>query len=105
MLQVPNVLKHPQILIPPVLASAILGPLGTTVFQMKNIGISGGMGTCGFVGQIGTFTTMLSDGSPWWAILLKVLLLHIVAPAGLALLFSELMRKLGWIKKNDMLLD
>ena len=50
MLQVPNALKHPQILIPPVLASAILGPLGTTIFQMKNIGIAGGMGTCGFVG-------------------------------------------------------
>lgn len=105
MLQVPNVLRHPQILIPPVLASAILGPLGTTIFQMKNIGISGGMGTCGLVGQIGTFTTMLSEGTEWWVILLKVLLLHIVAPALLALLFSEIMRKLGWIKKGDMLLD
>ena len=105
MLQVPNALKHPQILIPPVLASAILGPLGTTIFQMKNLGISGGMGTCGLVGQIGTFTTMLELGTPWWVILLKVLLLHIVAPALLALGFSELMRKIGWIKKNDMLLD
>ncbi|MBQ1683904.1 MAG: PTS sugar transporter subunit IIC [Clostridia bacterium] len=105
MLQVPNVLRHPQILIPPVVASVILGPLGTTVFQMKNIGISGGMGTCGLVGQIGTFTTMLAEGTPWWVILLKVLLLHIVAPALIALGTSELMRKLGWIKKGDMLLD
>lgn len=105
MLQVPNALKHPQILIPPVLASAILGPLGTTIFQMKNIGIAGGMGTCGFVGQIGTFTTMLGEGTEWWMILIKVLLLHIVAPGLLALLFSELLRRIGWIKKNDMLLD
>ena len=105
MLQVPNALRHPQILIPPVIASAILGPLGTTIFQMENIGIAGGMGTCGFVGQIGTFTTMLGTGSAWWAILLKVLLLHIVAPAAIALLTSELMRKRGWIKDGYMKLD
>lgn len=105
MLQVPNILRHPAILIPPTLASAILGPLGTTVFQMKNMGIAGGMGTCGLVGQIGTFTTMIELGSSWWAILLKVLLLHIVAPALLSLLFSEILRKIGWIKQDDMLLD
>ena len=105
MLQVPNILRHPAILVPPTLASAILGPFGTTVFQMLNEGISGGMGTCGFVGQIGTFTTMLQNGSEWWSILLRVLLLHIAAPAALSLLFSEIMRRLGWIKQNDMLLD
>ena len=49
MLQVPNILRHPAILVPPTLASAILGPFGTTVFHMLNDGISGGMGTCGFV--------------------------------------------------------
>ena len=105
MLQVPNILRHPAILVPPTLASAILGTFGTTVFQMLNEGISGGMGTCGFVGQIGTFTTMLQNGSEWWSILLRVLLLHIAAPAALSLLFSEIMRRLGWIKQNDMLLD
>ena len=105
MLQVPNVLRHPQILIPPTLASALLGPLGTTIFQMKNLGVSGGMGTCGFVGQIGTFTTMLGEGTGWLEILLKVLLLHIVAPAVLAILFSEIMHKLGWIKRGSMTLE
>ncbi|MBR5949660.1 MAG: PTS sugar transporter subunit IIC [Clostridia bacterium] len=105
MLQVPNVIRHPQILIPPTLASAILGPLGTTVFRMKNLGVSGGMGTCGFVGQIGTFTTMLGEGTGWLEILLKVLLLHIVAPAVLAIVFSELMHKLGWIKRGSMTLE
>lgn len=105
MLQVPNILRHPAILVPPTLASAILGPLGTTIFQMKNLGVAGGMGTCGFVGQIGTVTTMLELGESLPGVLLKVAFLHIVAPALLSLLFSEIMRKLGWIKKNDMLLD
>ena len=48
---------------------------------------------------------MLGEGTEWWMILIKVLLLHIVAPGLLALLFSELLRRIGWIKKNDMLLD
>lgn len=105
MLQVPNILRHPAILIPPTLASAILGPLSTTVFMMMNEGVAGGMGTCGFVGQIGTFTTMLGLGASWWSILLKVLLLHIVAPALISYLTSELLRKIGWIKNGDMLLE
>lgn len=105
MLQVPNILRHPAILVPPTLASAILGPLGTTVFKMQNMGVAGGMGTCGLVGQIGTFTTMLGTGEGWLSILLRVLLLHIIAPAVISLAVSEIMRKLGWIKQNDMLLD
>lgn len=105
MLQVPNILRHPAILVPPTLASAILGPVGTAVFHMENMGISGGMGTCGLVGQIGTFTVMLESGSSWIRILLLVLLLHIIAPALISLAVSEGMRRLGWIKKNDMLLE
>ena len=54
MLQMPNILKHPLILIPPTLAAAILGPISTTLLPMYNVGIYAGMGTCGFVGQIGT---------------------------------------------------
>lgn len=105
MLQVPNIMRHPAILIPPTLASAILGPIGTTLLPMFNEGIAAGMGTCGLVGQIGTFTTMLAMGEAWWLILIKVLLLHIILPAAISLGLSELLRKLNWIKPNDMLLD
>ena len=72
---------------------------------MFNTGINAGMGTCGFVGQIGTFITMLGMGEGWLGIALKVLALHIVLPALIAFGTSELMRRLGWIKKDDMLLD
>ncbi|MBO4383840.1 MAG: PTS sugar transporter subunit IIC [Clostridia bacterium] len=105
MLQVPNIVRRPAILVPPTLAAAILGPLATTVLPMFNQGINAGMGTCGFVGQIGTFITMLGMGESWWSVLIKVLLLHIILPAAIALGASELMRKLGWIKENDMLLE
>lgn len=105
MLQIPNIVRHPAIIVPPTLAAAILGPISTTILPMQNVGINAGMGTCGLVGQIGTYTTMLGLGESWWLITIKVLLLHIILPAAIAFGASELMRKLGWIKKNDMLLD
>ena len=101
-LQLPNVFLHPQILIPATLAGVILGPLATTVFQMTNAGISAGMGTCGLVGQLGTFTTMTEAGMPFLSILWRVALLHFVLPAGISLACSEFMRKRGWIKPGDM---
>ena len=106
MLQVPNIMRHPAIIIPPTLAAVILGPISTTVLPMFNTGINAGMGTCGFVGQIGTYITMLGmEGESWLTVTLKVLALHIVLPALIAFGASELMRKIGWIKKDDQLLD
>ncbi len=106
MLQVPNIMRHPAIIIPPTLAAVILGPISTTVLPMFNTGINAGMGTCGFVGQIGTYITMLGmEGESWLTVTLKVLALHIVLPALIALGASELMRKLKWIKQGDQLLD
>jgi len=103
MLQVGNILVHPAILVPPTLASAIVGPLATTLFQMKNAGSAAGMGTSGLVGQFGTWATMFpAEGA--LIVLGKMLLLHIVLPAVLSLLISEFMRKKNWIKEGDMLL-
>jgi len=103
MLQVGNILMHPAILIPPTLASAILGPLATTVFQMKNISASAGMGTSGLVGQFGTWAMMSSEGAV--PVLLKILALHFALPAALSLLISEFMRKKNWIHEGDMKLN
>ncbi len=97
MLQVPNIVLHPLILIPPTLASAILGPLATTVMPMTNSPLPSGMGTSGLVGQIGTITVMGATS----VVIIKVLLLHIILPAILAWVFSEYMRKKGWIKFGD----
>ena len=38
-------MKKPVIWIPAIITSLILGPLATTVFQMKNIAAGAGMGT------------------------------------------------------------
>ena len=96
-----NILKAPAILIPPTLASAILGPLATTVFQMKNAGSAAGMGTSGLVGQFGTWAVMAGERGA----LMKILVLHFILPAALSLLCSELMRRKNWIRPGDMKLE
>ncbi len=98
MLQVPNIIKKPIILIPPTLASIIIAPIGTVWLQMTNNEAGAGMGTSGFVGQIMAFETMGFTMPVLWS----VVALHIVAPAVISLIFSELFRKMKWINHGDM---
>lgn len=104
MLQVPNIMRHPLIWIPPTLASAILGPIATMVFKMESNAAGSGMGTSGLVGQIMTWNVM-GLATSWPVLLGMILLMHFIAPAALSLLFAEFMRKKGWIKPGDMLLE
>ena len=101
MLQMGNIVKNPLIWIPATLASAITGPISTCLFKLECTGVSAGMGTCGLVGPIGVFADMGFNVNS----ILGVLLVCIVLPAILSLVFSEIMRKLGWIKENDLKLE
>ena len=113
MLQMPNIIKNPRIWIPPTLASMITGPIATCIFKLEMNGapVSSGMGTCGFVGQIGVYTGWLSDvangakaaitGFDW----LGMALICFVLPAVLSWIFCEILREWGWIKENDLKLD
>lgn len=101
MLQFSNIMRKPQIWIAPTLASAILGPISTCVFQMTNTATGAGMGTSGLVGQFGAFAAM-SGTMPQWQIWVEVLLMHFIAPAILTLLIDFALRKMGWIKEGDM---
>ncbi|MCA0986395.1 PTS transporter subunit IIC [Guptibacillus algicola] len=98
MLQVANIVKNPWILLPPTLAGAILAPFGSGWIGMLNNPSGAGMGTSGFVGQIMTINVMGSSFDIWIAILL----LHIIGPALISLIISELMRKKDLIKFGDM---
>ena len=113
MLQMPNIVKNPKIWIPPTLASMITGPIATCIFklQMNGSPVSSGMGTCGFVGQIGVYTGWLNDvaagtkdaitGMDW----IGMLLVCFVLPAILSWVFCEILRKMGCIKEGDLKLD
>jgi uncharacterized membrane protein len=104
MLQMPNLVKKPVLWLPPVIASAILGPIASCALQMTSSAVGSGMGTAGLVGVIETFTTM-SASQEWWLVLLQIIGIDILAPAVLCFVISEVMRKFGWIKFGDLKLD
>lgn len=113
MLQMPNLVKNPRCWIPPVLASAITGPLATCLFKLEMNGapVSSGMGTCGLVGQIGVYTGWINDiangtkaavtAMDW----IGLVLICFVLPAVLSYVFCEILRKWNWIKENDLKLE
>lgn len=113
MLQMGNIVKKPRIWLPPIIASAIVGPIATCVFQLKMNGaaVASGMGTCGLVGQIGVYTGWLNDIASgiktgvtiWdWAGLIGV---SFVLPAIITYVIGVGFRKIGWIKENDLKLE
>ena len=113
MLQMPNILKKPRVWLPPIIASAITGPIATCVFklQMNGPAVSSGMGTCGLVGQIGVYTGWVADVASGakagitafdWA---GLLLVSFVLPTVLCAVLGALFRKKGWIKDGDLKLD
>lgn len=104
MLQVPNIVRHPQIWIPAILSSAILGPVGTMVLGMTNNATGSGMGTAGLVGPIMTYQTMVETEAAQ-IVLGKILLIQFLLPAVVTLIISEFMRKKKWIKQGDMKLE
>ena len=113
MLQMGNIVKNPRIWIPPTVASAITGPLATCLFklQMNGAAVSSGMGTCGFVGQIGVYTGWVNDVAngvkagitafDW----IGLILICFVLPAVLTWLIAWPLRRVGWIKKDDLKLE
>ncbi|WP_332697576.1 PTS transporter subunit IIC [Halalkalibacter lacteus] len=101
MLQVPNVVKNPYILIPPTVAGALLAPIATVGFGMTNNSAGAGMGTSGLVGPIMTFTHMGFSSS----VLIAVILLYFAGPAIISLAIAEWMRKRGTIRFGDMKIE
>jgi uncharacterized membrane protein len=104
MLQIPNLIKHPIILVPQVISSLIVGPIATCLFDLQCVAAAAGMGTAGLVGLFGTI-----DGSsgiiPAWKIGVGITLSHFLLPIGLSIGISEFMRWRGWIKFGDQMLD
>lgn len=105
MLQMPNIVRRPIIWLPPILTSAVLGPISTRVLGMVCGPSGAGMGTSGLVGQIVTFQSMTQAGFSTSVTLVEILCMHVIAPAILTLLFCELMRRTGLIHEGDMKLD
>lgn len=113
MLQMGNIVRNPRIWIPPIVASAVTGPLATCIFklQMNGTPVASGMGTCGLVGQIGVYTGWLNDMAAGSKISvtamdwISLIMISFILPGAISLFLGNLLRKIGWIKENDLKLD
>ena len=105
MLQMPNIIKHPLIWLPPIISSAILGPISTFVLGMVNNSTGAGMGTAGLVGQFMGYQSMVEAGVSPAAALIEIAIMHFIAPAVLSLGICEAMRKLKLIHDGDLSLN
>ncbi|HBK5946293.1 TPA: PTS sugar transporter subunit IIC [Staphylococcus pseudintermedius] len=97
MLQVPNILLKPLIIVPPTLASAIIAPIMTVLFPMTNNAAGAGMGTSGLVGQIMTINTMGASLNTW----LLIMMFHFVLPAFVTFVIYRFMIKRQWLHVGE----
>lgn len=104
MLQMPNLVKHPVCWLPPVITSAILGPVGV-MFGVISSPVGSGMGTAGLVGPIETYFQMTAAGTSPLITLLLIALFSFILPAAICLGISLLFRKYNLIKDGDLKLD
>jgi len=105
MLQMSNIVRKPLIWLPPILASAVLGPVSSKILGMVCNPVGSGMGTSGFVGQIVAFQSMTAAGVSLAVTCTEILIMHLIAPASLTFIFYEMMCRKGWISPGDLKLD
>ena len=108
-----NIVRNPRIWIPACVASIVNGPIATCLFklQMNGAAVSSGMGTCGFVGQIGVYTGWVNDvtnglkagitAMDW----IGLIVVSFIVPAIVSWLVALLLRKINWIKEGDLKLE
>ncbi len=101
MLQFKNVLKKPVIWLPPIIASAILGPLATVALRMESTPVASGMGTSGLVGPIGVLDAMGHEAN----VFVIIGILCFAGPVLLVFAIELIMRMKGFIGAGDFKLD
>jgi uncharacterized membrane protein len=101
MLQIPNIMKKPIIMLPEIISSAIAG-LVAVLLDLRCTAAGGGMGTSGLVGLFGVIDSCALYSVPTLNCVLGIILCLFVIPAVISLVVSEFMRKKNWIKLGDM---
>ena len=102
MLQIPNIMKKPIIMVPQIISSAVCG-LVAVLLDMRCNAAGGGMGTSGLVGVFGVIDA--SSTIPPLQMILGIALTMFILPALISYFTTLFMRKKGWILDGDMKLD
>ncbi len=103
MLQIPNIMKKPIIMVPEIVASAIAGLVAVLIGLRCNAS-GGGMGTSGLVGVFGTIDASMAVGLESWKLVVGIILCLFVIPAVVSFVVSEILRNAKLIKYGDQAL-
>ncbi len=101
MLQIPNIMRKPIIMLPEIISSIFAG-LVAVLLGITCTAAGGGMGTSGLVGLFGVIESCATYNVPTLNCVLGIILSMFVIPTVITLLVSEFMRKKNWIKFGDM---
>ena len=104
MLQIPNIMKKPVIMLPEIIASVFSG-LVAVLLDLRCNATGGGMGTSGLVGVFGTIDASMAVGLETYKLVLGIVLCLFVIPAVVSFAVSEILRKTNVIKFGDQSLD
>lgn len=104
MLQIPNIMKKPVIMLPEIIASVFAG-LVAVLIDLRCNATGGGMGTSGLVGVFGTIDASMAVGLETYKLVLGIALCLFVIPAVVSFAVSEILRKTNVIKFGDQSLD
>lgn len=99
MLQFKNIVKHPIIWVPPIIASAIIAPVSTCLLNISCSAIGSGMGTAGLVGILEAINVM---GSAYW---IPIIVIDIIAPIVITFGIYKAFKKLKYIKNGYLKLN
>ncbi|CAM3895930.1 PTS transporter subunit IIC [Mesobacillus zeae] len=96
-IQLPNITKNPYILVPTLIASAIVGPISALVFKIEAGKEIAGMGLSSFVAPL----QLLTSYSPGF-IIPAMLVTYVAVPAAISFGIYYLLKRFGKIKDNDL---
>lgn len=94
--QLPNITKNPMILVPTVIASAIVGPVSALVFHMTAGKEIAGLGLSSLVAPI----NMISNQG--LSVVPAMVITYIVIPVAVSYMLYMILKKAGRIKPGDM---
>lgn len=101
MLQIKNILLNLYLILPPIIASILLAPIGTLIFQLQSNPEGAGMGTSGLVGPIMLLSTMGFNLNN----LVVVILMCVVLPIIAIHLITWYFIKIEKIKDSDLKIE
>ncbi|WP_242216607.1 PTS transporter subunit IIC [Bacillus cereus group sp. BfR-BA-01380] len=95
-IQLPNITKNPMILVPTVVASAIVGPVSALVFQITAGKEIAGLGLSSLIAPINLIS------SKGLSVVPAMVITYIVIPVAVSYIMYMILKKAGRIKPGDM---